>query len=262
MRRKVTELKSDRHFQLWEYLVSHGSLLLRSPISGETKDRPGQTTNMDLVFAAVEYISLPHYVHGFEILEPTREEDKSIRQLVGKGLHENVKVHVLLSEGKRYYVAGICSGLWENDWDLFESPLDFHHMTRSVDVPRPITSLQLDVFAPAPWVFENSAGPFEGVLVDHTATLLLAKLFRPIRYRQSQHRIILARVQDGNSKFEIQFGKVVECKLTPIRDMEIFSVDPDEAIEVAEKWAKYGGEGLSGCVTILNRNRRYIADRM
>jgi hypothetical protein len=40
----------SRRFQLWEYRVSHGSLLVRSPKG------PDATTNVDLVFDGVEYI--------------------------------------------------------------------------------------------------------------------------------------------------------------------------------------------------------------
>jgi hypothetical protein len=43
-------LKSDRYFQLWEYQVSHGMLLLRSPRS------PEHQTNLDVLFHGVEYV--------------------------------------------------------------------------------------------------------------------------------------------------------------------------------------------------------------
>lgn len=49
------ELSSDRTFQLWDYKVSDGFLLVRSP-----KDAT-YGLNIDLVFIDVEYISCPRF---------------------------------------------------------------------------------------------------------------------------------------------------------------------------------------------------------
>jgi hypothetical protein len=45
----------DRTFQLWEYRVSHSSLLNRSPKS------PGVSTNIDLICTGVEYLAVPRF---------------------------------------------------------------------------------------------------------------------------------------------------------------------------------------------------------
>ena len=51
----------NRNFQLWEYHVSHGSLLIRSPKRGE------DTKNIDIVFAGVEYMALPRHLKSVEL---------------------------------------------------------------------------------------------------------------------------------------------------------------------------------------------------
>lgn len=46
-------IEESRAFRLWDYSVSHSSLLIRSP-----KDS-ANLTNVDLVFVGVEYVRLP-----------------------------------------------------------------------------------------------------------------------------------------------------------------------------------------------------------
>ena len=260
MRRELKQTKCDRHFQLWEYLVSHGQLLIRSPKTPQVGDRPAQSTNVDLIFVAVEYIGLPHSMNGLELIEATAEEDAAIRQLVEKPYLEKLKVYVLLSEGKRFYVMGIFGGLWENDWDSFESPLEFHHVNRVADAARPIYSVRVRVNAPPEWVFDNGFGPFDGVLVDHTPELVVIKLLRSIKFRGAGTRLILAAIEAG--RFQVDFAEEWPCKLTPIRNMELFSVDPTEVVETAKNWASYEKTPLTGSLEVLSYNPRYIASHL
>lgn len=46
----MNDLLKGRKFQFWEYLVSQGSLLIRSPFGKIHK------TNIDIMFAGVKYI--------------------------------------------------------------------------------------------------------------------------------------------------------------------------------------------------------------
>jgi hypothetical protein len=48
----------DRRFQLWEYRVSHGSLLIRSPKG------PDAEMNIDLVFSGVEFVACPRTLNA------------------------------------------------------------------------------------------------------------------------------------------------------------------------------------------------------
>ena len=58
----------DRRFQLWEYRVSHGSLLLRSPRGPEISH------NVDIVFVGVEFLCAPRLFRGLELAQGTEEE--------------------------------------------------------------------------------------------------------------------------------------------------------------------------------------------
>jgi len=107
-------MKSPRDFQTWAYRVSHGELLIRSPkTSSETK-------NIDLIFVGVEYMSLPRFFSGIEVVEPSDEERRQVTRTLGE--RQPGQVYVLLSEGRRHL---ICAGFFkvmETDLDLFETP--------------------------------------------------------------------------------------------------------------------------------------------
>ena len=83
----------DRNFQLWEYKVSHGSLLIRSPKS------PGISKNVDLICVGVEYLASPRHIRGFDLVNGTAEEIQELSQLLGKDVAAS-SVRVILSEGR------------------------------------------------------------------------------------------------------------------------------------------------------------------
>ena len=105
---------SERCFQLWEYHVSHGRMLIRSPKSQNSK-------NIDLIFAGVEFVSIPRLLKGLRLDKPTAEDIEYVADALGKPIAPS-KVIVLLSSNKRYYV--VASGIMvdETNCDIFESP--------------------------------------------------------------------------------------------------------------------------------------------
>jgi hypothetical protein len=113
-----------RVFKLWEYQVSHGQLLIRSPKSPATPSAPEQLTNVDLVCLGVEYLAVPRLFRGLELVSPTHEELGELEVLVGSKL-EPADVRILLSQGRRFPVVASSFTLSENDWDIFESPFEF-----------------------------------------------------------------------------------------------------------------------------------------
>jgi len=117
-------LISDRDFQVWEYQVSHGHLLLRSPKKPASQRGPEQITNLDLHFWGVEYFELPRQLSGLEVVEPTPDEIDGLKRFV-KCPISTENVSILMSEGHRFPV--VCAGLKvsENEWDIFESPIEF-----------------------------------------------------------------------------------------------------------------------------------------
>lgn len=108
---------SNRTFQLWEYHVSHGSLLIRSPKDAEVMK------NIDIVCTGVEYLALPRFMRGIEVTEPTLEELRNLEQMLGKRLTES-SVVILASSDKRYSVVATSFKVEENEMDIFESPFE------------------------------------------------------------------------------------------------------------------------------------------
>jgi hypothetical protein len=107
---------SSRRFQLWEYQVSHGSLLIRSPRG------PGRETNIDLLFDGVELISCPRMLRGLELVEPQPADVTRAAELVGV-VRPSQKVFVLVSQGVRALVVAAVCWVDENRHDIFWSPI-------------------------------------------------------------------------------------------------------------------------------------------
>jgi hypothetical protein len=72
---------ANRHFQLWEYRVSHGSLLIRSPQSEERK------SNIDIIFAGVEYLEMPRFIRDISFAMPLTDEISRVENILGKKIH-------------------------------------------------------------------------------------------------------------------------------------------------------------------------------
>jgi len=104
-----------RVFQVWEYRVSHGQMLVRSPKS------PTEEINVDIAFAGVEYMDLPRYLHELEIDEPTEADVAFAMDRLGKPV-ERKTVTVLKAGPKRHVVVAAAVKVTESDMDIFESP--------------------------------------------------------------------------------------------------------------------------------------------
>lgn len=107
---------TERVFQLWEYRVSHGQMLIRSP-----KDQVHKA-NVDIVFAGVEYVDLPRYLHGLEIDDPTQADIAFAADRLGKPV-EAKAVTVLKVGPTRHIVVAAAIKVVESNTDIFASPL-------------------------------------------------------------------------------------------------------------------------------------------
>lgn len=106
---------AGRKFQFWQYSVSHGELLIRSP-----KDA-AHPRNADIVFVGVEYVDLPRFLLDVEIREPADEDVARAEERLGKPVQRQ-SVVVLKSQGRHYLVvAGVAKAV-ETDMDIFDSP--------------------------------------------------------------------------------------------------------------------------------------------
>ncbi len=105
-----------RNFQFWEYRVSHGELLLRSP---KTDEFP---LNVDIVFADVRYVALPRFLPGLQIAEAPERDVARAEEHLGVAVDPRT-VTVLESGGRRHLVVAAFRAVTESDMDIFGSPL-------------------------------------------------------------------------------------------------------------------------------------------
>lgn len=105
----------DRRFQLWEYRVSHGSLLIRSPKGPEAE------SNVDLIFVGVDYLAVPHSLKGVVVDHGAGQDVAAVNAAYGEVVPE--RVFALLSQGHRHLIVAVACRVAENDGDIFDSPL-------------------------------------------------------------------------------------------------------------------------------------------
>ena len=107
----------ERKFQLWEYKVSHGSVLIRSP------RRSGEKSNIDIVLVGVEYLALPRHLGQVELSMPTDSEVEELSVALGKPVSRD-KVTVFLSGSRRFLTVSSGVQVTESETDIFDSPFD------------------------------------------------------------------------------------------------------------------------------------------
>jgi hypothetical protein len=130
MKKHLTSQRSDRTFKIWEYQISHGQLLIRSPRAPATSTSPEFLTNVDLICLGLEYMAVPRIFNGLELLEPTSDEIQNIEDLLDRKIaSENIKI--LVSGRKRFPIVASSVSFSENDWDIFESPFQFRSQYRA-----------------------------------------------------------------------------------------------------------------------------------
>lgn len=106
---------ASRMFQTWEFKVSHGQLLIRSP-----KDA-NHSTNIDLMFAGVEYMDLPRHLGQLEVHEPDETDISFSRERLPKRGSSD-SIFVLMSDSRRYRIVAAGMKVSENELDIFDSP--------------------------------------------------------------------------------------------------------------------------------------------
>ena len=106
-----------RNFQLWEYGVSHGQALVRSPRRGTTK------TNQDVILVGVEYLGLPRHLRALELDDPSDAEVRLAGTLLGKVVPPE-HVWVFVGDGRRHLAVAAKLIVEESDMDIFESPFE------------------------------------------------------------------------------------------------------------------------------------------
>ena len=130
----TSSLPSRRTFKVWEYQVSHGHLLIRSPLAPASQYSLEEVTNLDLHFWGVDYFELPRLLKGVEIVAPTEAEVERLGGILGKRLLP-ANVIILLSGSQRLSIVAEGLAVTENQWDIFESPIEFRSHFRGSGTP-------------------------------------------------------------------------------------------------------------------------------
>jgi hypothetical protein len=68
-------------------------------------------------------MAVPRHFSGLEIVRPTHDETRQVEFILGKSIPENW-VWILASGGMRLTIVACGFTATENDWDIFESPIE------------------------------------------------------------------------------------------------------------------------------------------
>jgi hypothetical protein len=111
----MSELTRGREFQLWEYHVSHGALLIRSPAG------PKFETSIDIVCLGVEYLSAPRHLGEVDVSRATAAEIEMLAEILQKKLRPS-QVWSLQSSRGRFTLVAAALKIQEYRGDIFDSP--------------------------------------------------------------------------------------------------------------------------------------------
>lgn len=114
----MTKIPKGRTFQLWEYRVSHGSLLIRSP---KTEDH---STNVDVLCYDVLHVDAPRFIGVAEISVATEEDRRFARQIADRIQGGDVECLVMRSPESRVRIVCSAFKVVENQDAIVSSPFE------------------------------------------------------------------------------------------------------------------------------------------
>jgi hypothetical protein len=114
----MSVLTKGRNFQLWEYHVSHGSILIRSPAG------PGTETSVDIRCLGVEYLAAPRHLGEITVCPATEAEVEHLENVLQKKLSPS-RVWVLEGSSNRFPIIAAGVEVREHHGNIFDSP--FHN---------------------------------------------------------------------------------------------------------------------------------------
>ena len=121
--------KSDRYFTLFDIVISHGQLLLRSQKTPENED------NIDIIFSDTNYIQTFSRLRGICIKKIQNSKDIISYGTVEKYLsYDNNNIFEIESNGERYYIAASFVKVFENKLEFNESSLNFGNNGREREI--------------------------------------------------------------------------------------------------------------------------------
>lgn len=113
----MSELLKGRKFQLWEFVCNLGHLLIRSP------GTEGHTTNIDIVFAGVEYVIAPRSFSSIEIHEPDEYDVAKVISGLGREPEPHEKLWILADGPRRSIIVAADMRIEEVPGEFMTFPL-------------------------------------------------------------------------------------------------------------------------------------------
>ena len=114
----------DRIFRIWDYVVSHDQLLIRS------YDK--EKGNIDLLFYGVEYFNCPTIFRGL-IIDNFNNEDKKIVSSMNVKIKDFMRMHVLVTMGRRYFIISTENIItYKNDFEPLETSIDTNRVSLGI----------------------------------------------------------------------------------------------------------------------------------
>ena len=115
---------SNRYFTVFDYLVSHGQLLIRSD------KRKGYASNIDIIFFDTQFIQLFTMLNGIKISiinTPQSHQYPTVSKYLS---YDNNHLFEVESEGIIYYIAASFVKVFENNLEFNETSLGFDQKGR------------------------------------------------------------------------------------------------------------------------------------
>lgn len=123
-----TIYQSDREFRIWNYTVSHCSLLLRSEMSfiGEDNFSEELSYNIDIEISGVSFIGIPTTLRNLKIKEIS--EDLLPDHIDKELCKYDLKIFEFEEENERYYIIAAGLMIATNKWDLNQDRILSYHL--------------------------------------------------------------------------------------------------------------------------------------
>ncbi len=116
----MDNFQSALRFRLWEYTVSHSTLLLR-----HHEEDPA--FSIDILFSGVIYLDIPDQFSGLAIATPTVTEEESLLRRCHKGKEPlpDYQSYLLQTGSSRYFVVASSCCVYEHQRGWDSSLLDY-----------------------------------------------------------------------------------------------------------------------------------------
>ena len=111
---------SELRFRLWEYSVSHSTLLIRHHETDTSR-------TVDIIFSGVTYVEIPALFYGLEIGDPTAKEEESLLrrcQKVKEPLPTD-KPYLIRTGNVRYFLVASSCRVYESQRGWESSLIDY-----------------------------------------------------------------------------------------------------------------------------------------